>query len=468
MHISHGSGGSCLDRATGLILLPTLLLCLMFVGGVSAAESSFGNSIVLGKAVVALDHPWKFHTGDDVRWAEPEFDDSHWESVDLTPPAGAHDSDVGLTGYVPGWQARGHRGYIGYAWYRIRISIESPPGEGLALSGPPYVDSAYQVFLNGRLIGEFGDFSGATPTAYGIHRPKFFPLSPADVSTAESQGSYVIAFRVWMGSLMLADPESGGIHIAPSLGTTAGADARYQAQQWENIRGYIVEPVEAVLFWLLALVACSLIPFDRSNPAYRWLAAALVFIGIARANQAVFFWWQFESFRGFEVATVVLMIPLSLGAWTLAWYYWVRPRHSAWLPASIGVLTLLLMTLAILRRSWFYGAFAPSFEAALRFGSLSTRLAFLILTLYVLFRALVQPSRERWFAVPAILLVSVGLFASELSLIGIPGIWFPFGVGVSRSQYAYAIFDIALLALLLRRLYSFRAVPAASKSPVGG
>jgi hypothetical protein len=83
-------------------------------------------------------------------------------------------------------------------------------------------------------------------------------------------------------------------------------------------------------------------------------------------------------------------------------------------------------------------------------------------------RALVQPSREKWFAIPAILLVSVGLFAQELSLIGIPGIWFPFGVGVSRTEYAYAIFDTVLLALLLRRLYSFRVLPAASNGPLSG
>jgi hypothetical protein len=467
MQISQGERGRHFDCVARSLLVATLLLNL-FLGGAGAAEASPANPIALGKAVVALNGPWKFHTGDDARWAEPDFDDSNWESVDLTPSAGSHDSDVGLTGYVPGWQTKGHRGYIGYAWYRVLVSVESPPGEGLALSGPPYVDSAYQIFLNGRLAGEFGDFSGATPAAYGVHRPKFFPLGPADVSMAQSPDGCVIAFRVWMGSWMLGDPESGGIHIAPSLGTTAGADARYLAQRWETIRGYTVDAVEAVLFWLLALVACSLIPFDRSNPAYGWLAAALAFIGIARANQAVFFWWEFESLHGFEVVTVVLMIPLGLGAWTLAWYYWVRPRHSAWLPAAIGTPTLILMILTILRRSWFYGAFAPSFEAALRFCSQSARLVFLILTLYVLFRVLVQPSREKWFAIPAMLLVSVGLFAQELSLIGIPGIWFPFGVGVSRTEYAYAIFDIALLALLLRRLYSFRVLPAASKSPLRG
>ena len=44
-----------------------------------------------------------------------------------------------------------------------------------------------------------------------------------------------------------------------------------------------------------------------------------------------------------------------------------------------------------------------------------------------------------------------GLFGGELlDPIGVPGIWFPFGIGVSRTQYIYAI-AIPLLALLIVR-----------------
>ena len=52
-------------------------------------------------------------------WAEPGFDDSQWETVDLTPKDGAFDPGAGTSGYVPGWTAKGHPGYWGYAWYRI-------------------------------------------------------------------------------------------------------------------------------------------------------------------------------------------------------------------------------------------------------------------------------------------------------------------------------------------------------------
>jgi hypothetical protein len=37
----------------------------------------------------------------------PINDDSGWETMDLTAPPGAHDDDVGLSGFIPGWTAKG-------------------------------------------------------------------------------------------------------------------------------------------------------------------------------------------------------------------------------------------------------------------------------------------------------------------------------------------------------------------------
>jgi len=45
--------------------------------------------------------------------------------------------------------------------------------------------------------------------------------------------------------------------------------------------------------------------------------------------------------------------------------------------------------------------------------------------------------------------ITAGLFGGELlDPIGVPGIWFPFGIGVSRTQYIYAI-AVPLMAFLL-------------------
>ncbi len=428
-----------------------------------------GASITLGDAVVSLNGPWKFHTGDDPRWAQPDFDDSSWETVDLTPPPGAHDSDVGLTGYVPGWGARGHSGYFGYAWYRLRVSASAPPGETLALCGPFYVDYAYQVFVDGKLLGGVGDFSKRPPTAYNIHLPKIYALSETSGSVSSgSEGSMLIAVRAWMGPWALGLPDAGGIHIAPALGTTAGAESLYHIQWSEMIKGYVVDASEGVLFLLLAGMVCTLIPFDRSDPAYRWLAAALVLIALARANQAVFFWWQFESVQGFELATIVLFVPLSLGAWTLAWCSWLRLREYAWMPKVAGIATVLYIAMESLRRSWFYGDFPHWVNALTGLGITVIRLLFALFTCWIIFRGLMQESREKWLTLASIVLISIGLFASELSMLHIPGIWFPFGVGVSRTEYAYAGFDVVFFALLLQRLFSFARerstlTPAASE-----
>src|SRR5579872_1283872 len=91
--------GSLLSFAA-LLFASTALLSSLACRTVRAADATAVTPISLGNAAVALDGPWKFHVGDNARWSAPDFDDSAWELVDLTPPAGAHDDDVGLTGYV--------------------------------------------------------------------------------------------------------------------------------------------------------------------------------------------------------------------------------------------------------------------------------------------------------------------------------------------------------------------------------
>jgi hypothetical protein len=47
--------------------------------------------------------------------------------------------------------------------------------------------------------------------------------------------------------------------------------------------------------------------------------------------------------------------------------------------------------------------------------------------------------------------IIIALFGGELlDPIGVPGIWFPFNIGVSRTQYVYAI-AIPLVAFLIAR-----------------
>jgi hypothetical protein len=433
-----------------LIVAPALLACRP-----AAAATAPAVPIILGRSIVALNGPWKFHTGDNPRWADPSFDDSGWEAVDLTPAPGAHDADVGLTGYVPGWMARGHAGYFGYAWYRLRLSVAAPPGDRLAVAGPLYVDSVYQLFLDGRLLGGIGDFSGAQPLVYS-RRPLIFLVPPQRANAGVREISGVLAIRAWMGhGAAMSGPDAGGVHIAPALGE-AEAIAAHNEHQWlEIFDGYVVDAVEPLAFLLLAVMAWGLMPFDRTDAAYRWLSLALLLTAALRANQPFFFWTHLETLQVFDLVRNVLLTPLAMGGWMMAWHAWFRLRRPAWLPAVVGSLTILYLVAQLCTRAWFsphlpHLAVAGSFLLAT-----CLRLAFVLILALIAALGIGQSGHDRWLAVAAILLTAVVLFPQELSVLHVKGIWFPFGSGVSRTEYALAALNLPLFALLLRRLHRF-------------
>jgi hypothetical protein len=387
--------------------------------------------ITLVHSVVTLTGPWRFTTGDNAAWADPHFDDAAWETVDLTPPSpDAHDSDVGLVGWVNGWGARGHARYTGYAWYRLRAIISAPAHDRLAVLGPLQVDDAYQLFINGHLAGESGgDFRGAHPVIYNT-KPRLFALRASD--------TVVIAIRVWAGPRALADdPAGGGIRIAPALGEAADITARYHLQWLSKFNGYVVDAVEGLAFIPVAIIVLILMRADETNRGYIWLLAALLLFGVRRANQAFFFWLPYESLAMFEFLIGILVIPLMTGAWLMAWRAWFDVRQPGWIPAAIGVLVVLM-------------AVAQSMHAAPF--ALTVRVLMAALLIYITVLGVRHQGRDGWLAVPAVLLVAMCLFPGELSLLHIQGIWFPFGVGVSRTQYAIAVLLLAMPALLVHRL----------------
>jgi hypothetical protein len=426
-----------------------LLLCLPHTAATAAQPRLV---LSLGEAMAPLSGPWRFRVGDDLRWAAPGFDDSSWETVDLAAPASATDGDVGLPHYAPGWSARGHGGYYGYAWYRIAVSVRSPMGESLALLGPWAVDSAYQVYVNGSLLGAVGDFSGITPVAYGYHYPTSFVLP----SMPQGDGLVVIAIRVWMGPWGAARPGAGGIHIAPAIGERHAIAAQYHLEWLKIFAGYAVDAIPALLLFLAAIGVLCLQPFDRGGRTFPWLAVALTLSAIQRGNQAFFFWLRIETIREFVIFIIALNDSLSLGAWMMAWRAWFKVMRPAWLPGAIAVLTVVLFLAQLLARPWLFDAGLPhSAGIAVHDLITTTRLAFLLVLMLVVYEGLRRLEREEWYALPAVLAIGAVLFSPELVAVRVPGIWFPWGVGLSLSECASVAFVLLLFFLLLRRLWFY-------------
>ena len=411
----------------GIVIATLVTLAIVIV---DLATGGRPDPPALRAAATLLDGAWRFHTGDDPHWADTEFDDSDWETIDMTAPPGSRDDDVGLPDYVDGWMAQGHPGYQGYAWYRRAVTV--PIGHtSWDILGPTRVDDGYELYWDGRLLGGSGRLD-PTPRLVGT-RPLRFSL-PLDA--AGTRG--VLAVRTYLLPGFGRSANSGGMHTAPFLAPAAVGSALHRAQWGRTIAGYIVDAIEPLA--MLALVGLALGCRSRSSHKSFLIFAciALALSAVRRASNAIVAWTDLEDLPTYAWLAAVMAAP-TLAAWLLAWNRWcVRPWK------SIDALAVILAIVGIIASV----IHSTSLATVSRIGSIA---------LFVVIGArMVRSGPMRWPALLTLASIVVLLFGGELlDPIGVPGIWFPFGIGVSRTQYVYAI-AIPLLACLIVRTLAFK------------
>jgi hypothetical protein len=377
----------------------------------------------LRAAATLLDGAWRFHTGDDSSWAGTNTDDSRWETIDMSAVPGSHDGDVGLPDYVAGWMAHGYPGYHGYAWYRRSVTVPAG-GPFWDILGPTLVEDGYELYWNGQLLGGSGRL-GSSPRLVGT-RPLRFPL-PADAAGTHG----VLAIRAYelpgQGSA-----EGGGMHSAPILAPQPISDEIHRAQWRRTVAGYIVEVIEPLTMFAVIGLALWCRPRSKHKSFLIFASIALALMAARRLNNAIVAWTDLLDLPTYAWLASVMWIPI-VAAWTLAWNRWcLRPWR------SIDVAAVVLAVAGII------GAMVDS--ASLTSGSRLGSIA-----LFVVIGARIVSGPTRFLALVSLASIMAALFGGELfDTIGVPGIWFPFGIGVSRTQYVYAI-AIPLLAVLIAR-----------------
>jgi len=218
-------------------------------------------------AVLSLDGPWRFQTGDDPNWADPGFDDSKWPTVTLDKPL----------------SAQGFDSYSGYAWYRIHVQPQQlstianlSPGTPLVLLATPNSVGQLSVYVNGYLVGQ---------TRGMTDDPSMFQSPPLMVPLS-GVGPTVLAIRTWAGS---------GVQINRGLldkveivtpDDAAGKIAVAASRQWDEHA--VSAMVVTFLFVCVALLAAALYLSQRHHSEYLWLALLCLSVGAVGAADAVF------------------------------------------------------------------------------------------------------------------------------------------------------------------------------------
>jgi len=402
--------------------------------------------VKLGDSAVELGGLWKFHTGDDMAWAQPDFNDDPWPTLDLTPPEGSADPTLGTSGFIPGWTSTGYPDHTGFAWYRLHLNVAGA-ARTLALKMPDNADDAYQVYINGVLIGEFGKFRGAHVTAYSS-QPQEYRL-PKTVRN----GPMTIAIRMWMDSATpFSSPDAGGMHGPPVLGyaTVIAAQTRLD---WDETNHEVGSGFMEVLILLLALVmSVVLFWLDHHEKAYLWLAVVCVVTLLGNTVVLVVNYATWIGQTPGAIWTDVVLNPLRIGMWVLFWGYWFHLHRIGRLHRAVWPLVFLLIVGNAMLRAPLYGQVIPLNAASfLTPALLIVKLGLGVLLFIVAYRGFKKQKAEGWLAGVAMLLAATANYQHELHLVNVKITTTLFGFIVSLGTVSTILSLLMITVMLLRR-----------------
>jgi hypothetical protein len=439
-------------RAVRLRARVAAISFLLMTSLIPLAGNGEGLPAHIGSSVVVLTGPWKFHPGDDRAWAAKDFDDSAWGTQDLTPPERSFDPITGSSGYVPGWTAQKHPKLSGYAWYRMRIDVSNETwsenmraGSGaLALAMPLNFDDAYQVFVNGQLLGQFGDFD-SKPVNFFNAQPRAFEL-PASVRS----GPVEIAIRFWMdeGTGLLSE-DAGGLHGPPMLGEAKSIDAMLRLE-WDSVnRTEMPNLLTCAISILVAVLGLTLYWLDRHEPAYLWLGLACVAQLAARSMVLTGYYTVMLPMVWETILQDVLLQPLNMGLWALFWASWFRLEHARRIRRiALGLVVAQGVAIATLRPP-FYGSLIPVGASGWLIPvSLVLKLAVGGLLIWITFRGIQKRASGSWLAMVPIVLTVIWGYQEELSIIHLAPVMRLGGITLTLGQIANELM-LAIVSILL-------------------
>ncbi|HTV05845.1 MAG TPA: SpoIIE family protein phosphatase [Acidobacteriaceae bacterium] len=438
-----------------LLFVSFALLCVSAALAQNPASASPAPqmSITLGHSAVALDGPWRFHIGDNPQWSNPDFDDSSWETTSLETKEGSYDPGQGTPGFVPGWTGKGHPRYSGFAWYRIRVHLAGANAP-LTLLAPSDVDDSYQIFVNGRPIGSFGDFSSSLPTIYTTQPFKF--KIPSSVLRNSPSGDLEIAFRFYMAPReLLQNNFPGGMHDPPYIGLTDAIVPVYHVQ-WENQFQETASIIFNFLIYLLfTLLILMLYVFDRTErilllPLAACIVSGIYMLVIVFGNMTTLFTAILQVYAG------AVLITAFRALWAITWWVYFGLQQKKWIRNAIIVVasldTAIELLFPFLTTS---GPRAPHFIfTAYSISGYLMDAAVVAILILIIYFGIRQTQKIDWMLLLALIFYGLPNLNPVFDALHIRTAWFPFGLDLNLAPLASLASLFCFSVVLMRR---FRA-----------
>jgi phosphoserine phosphatase RsbU/P len=386
--------------------------------------------------VISLDGQWRFHPGDDSRWASPDFDDSAWPLLRSDRP----------------WAEQGYRNLDGFAWYRFTVQ---PPSRAMALAIVlPSILTDYELFENGKKIGGFGHMPPHGTLQF--NQTALYHLAPV-----HGRAPLQIAIRVWHHPTFAAYLGGGPRYGGALLGQDALLERQFQSLEAERSTRIVSFFAIGVLNTVISITVLGLYLFRRSEREYLWFSVLLLASALQSALAVSSFILHFPMGLGDILAEVFGALGLAasllffsrvlLASRTLLW-------RGVLLIALLDPLNVLLYLLRIT---------SPATSTSLRVLFDLPIEAFILVLLFR--RALARSRDARLLLVPTVLLYGTGILGGLVLFMFQLG-WRPRALAsvnqwnvfetpfpVPLGVFVQLVFVVALLAFLIRRFASSRA-----------
>jgi hypothetical protein len=168
------------------------------------------------------------------------------------------------------------------AWYRFEVTVPANLNQASILF--PEIDTSYQVFADGRLIGGFGKMPPNAAFYAGGGYYQIYAL-PAPPFGSHAERKLEIALRVWLDPSQIAygsGPDAGGGLVGDAAQLLQRRNYEISHAQWKSAGTYTV----ALLQTLAGLGALILFLLRRKEPEYLWFG--ILMFATASAQLIIF------------------------------------------------------------------------------------------------------------------------------------------------------------------------------------